>query len=212
MCFIRGAALVLCMVDTSQYAEGQFITDFLTGRAKSFCFADIGAADGITNSNTKMLAALGWQGVLVEPSPPMFCALMRNYYGHPRVSLVNAAIAPESGLRLRTFHVNTSDGMTGDQVSCFTEAHRDKWKGYPFQSVSIPAISWAELIERHPMVLSADFVNIDVEGINREVFDAMPMRPEMVCVELDPDKEVWDAVNAKYPNCRRIGGNVVGWK
>jgi hypothetical protein len=129
----------------SQYGEHEAILRHFEGRdSAALRFLDVGAFDGVVNSNTRMLSDAGWGGVCVEPSPPAFCQLMRNYFGNGRVLLVNAALLGD-GAGLRPFDCNSADGVTGDQVSTLSPEHRDKWHGYPFRRIWIPVVTWKDL-------------------------------------------------------------------
>jgi hypothetical protein len=179
--------------DTSQYGEAAYILDRFAGRTGRFL--DIGAFDGKTFSNTWPLAELGWSGVCVEPSPPAFCHLMRTYEGNDRVTLINAAIAPTSAL---------PDAFA-------------RFKAGPFREILIPRLGWIDLYAALAVRWSPEeflFVNIDTEGTNAAVLAAMPLRPEMICVEYDPQA---DGVNTVHNiltgwgyRWTVIGGNVLG--
>src|SRR6266566_887458 len=108
---------------SSQYNEHEHILRHFAGRIGRFL--DIGAFDGLTFSNTRCLAELGWGGVLVEPSPAAFVHLMKGYEGNPNVELVNAGLAPVSGLF--RFWANTKDGLTADAMSSFNSKHVAKF-------------------------------------------------------------------------------------
>jgi FkbM family methyltransferase len=197
--------------DTSQYEEAGFILDHFAGRDPAkLRFLDVGAFDGQTNSNTKPLADLGWSGVCVEPSPPAFCRLMKTHAENPRVTLVCAAVGHES---TTWFHCNSATGEHCDQVSTFSDEHMKKWAGFPFRSIVVSPMSWKRLLASvDPHLLAFDFVNIDVEGTNLEVFESMPLRPEMVCVEADPRDKIESAVRARYRHALLVGGNWLGWE
>lgn len=200
---------------SSQYGEHQFILDHFKNRdPAALRFLDVGAFDGVSNSNTKPLADLGWSGMCVEPSPPAFCWLMKTHALNRRVELVNAAVVAGAYLapmqRLRRFHCNTADAHSADQMSTLSTAHRDKWEGHPFRDIWVPVIDWADIDQIRSG--SFDFVNIDTEGTNLEVFQAMPFRPEMVCVEADPPDQIGHAVRARYKQQVQIGGNWIGWE
>lgn len=202
------------MKDTSQYQEGAWIVEYFAGRIG--IFLDVGAFDGATFSNTWPLAQLGWSGVCVEPSPPAFCALMRTYQGNDRVTLVNAAIAPKSAWP-GTFLCNTPDGFAADALSTFDRRHRAKFKDHPFQEIMIPQVGWDDLYASLCARWSPEeflLVNIDTEGTNSAVLAAMPLRPEMICVEYDPDADgvntVHDILTGWGYRITVIGGNVLG--
>ena len=149
-------------------------------------FLDIGAHDGVTLSNTRALAELGWGGTLVEPSAIPFRALMDIYRGRDDIHLANIAIVPTPA-RIHKFH-----DSRGDFVSTFDEKHRQLWaadgadgrRGVPFQPIYVAATTIAALVEVLPGPYA--FVNLDVEGINCELFKDLPLRElgvEMICVE-----------------------------
>ena len=187
----------------AQYGEDKDILKFFgdyVGR-----FLDVGAHDGITFSNTARLAERGWSGVCVEPSPSTFIHLIENHKGRP-IELVNAAIAPESKL-MRFWDSG------GDALSTLTEAHRDKWAGYPFRGMWLKPITWDDLLSVLPGPY--DFLNIDVEGINAEValfapLDAIGAR--MICLEDDLGNrrdEVLSKFRAQGYKARQVGANIL---
>lgn len=195
--------------DTSQYGEGRWIIDHFAGRVGRFL--DVGAYNGKLLSNTWPLAQLGWSGVCVEPSPLPFAGLMATYEDNDRVMLVNAALT-FGPARLMPFH------STGDALSSTERKHRDKFAGYPFTEILIPGgIGWDELlaeVDHDGCAGHFNFVNLDVEGKNAAVLSAMPIRPEMICVEYDPDADgvntVHDILTSWGYRITVIGGNVLG--
>lgn len=209
------------MTDTSQYGEGRFILEHFAGRTGRFL--DVGSHDGVTFSNTRLLADAGWSGVCVEPSPASFTWLMRNYRHNPDVELVCAAVVPggADGDRLRTFYANTPDGFAADALSTLSGAARDKQEGHPFRRMWTSVMTWSELLFKLPGPYL--FVNIDVEGINLEVLRALAMlihdgavNVEMVAVELDPDDaegemRAW-LKHAGMSRFERMGGNLLGYR
>lgn len=158
---------------------------------------DIGAHDGVTFSNTRRLALLGWGGTLVEPSPAAFSALMRAYPKRPDMKLVHAAIMADGPQHMMLFH-----DSRGDMVSTADEKHRALWSGRPghqsvehaaakvdFQPIYVAGISVFGLLTAFPGPYT--FVNLDVEGMNYELFAKLPLRAigcEVVCVEYQDKK------------------------
>lgn len=198
----------------SQYGEHETILKHFASRIGRFL--DVGAFDGLTFSNTRCLAELGWSGVLVEPSPASFVHLMKNYQGNPNVQLVNAGLAPVAGLM--QFWAN-SVGDSADALSSFDSRHVAKFPKHPFVKIWSSAITWDMLLGQHQGPFQ--FVNIDVEGMNPEILTGLCDRmaivqPEMVCVELDPPAEQdwmkWKLERAGLPNHEIIGGNLLAWK
>ena len=162
----------------SQNDEDVFIVKFF-GESPSKRFLDIGAHDGQSFSNTRWLVEKGWRGTLVEPSPMAFVRLMERYRGTPEMNLVNVAIANEDGLTL--FY----DSL-GDCLSTCSAGHQKLWasKGSAFQSIYVNTCTIAKLLAKFPGPY--DFVNLDVEGANLDIFKSLPlaeMSTRLIAVE-----------------------------
>ena len=147
-------------------------------------FLEIGAWDGKCFSNTYRLAELGWKGVCVEPSPTVFPSLVKNHANNPLISLVNAAVSPHQAKLVEWFDSG------GDAISTTSSAHKEKWeKGckVKFTHFWIFTMPLAELFDNFGF--DFDFINIDVESTNLELFRALPWaalkQTKLICVEHD---------------------------
>ena len=69
------------------------------GPAAQRFFVEVGAADGLTMSNTMWLEQLGWRGVCIEASPSAVGALRRN---RPNCLVMDAVVGARSGEVLQT--------------------------------------------------------------------------------------------------------------
>ena len=79
----------------SRLGEEAIISDAVRGIAVSERFyVDIGAGDGISQSNTYALARAGWPGLSVEAAGPSFAALAGAYQALPRVILTRVGVEP----------------------------------------------------------------------------------------------------------------------
>lgn len=195
----------------SQNDEEEVILRLLGGRAISQRFLDIGAHDGVTFSNTRRLSDDGWTGTLVEPSPTVFATLKKNCIGRD-LNLVQVAVVADGPERKVTFH-----DAGGDMVSTMDDAHRQLWAGrrghnevrsiapatVEYKAIDVTALSVATLIDRYPGPY--DFVNLDVEGTNFELFRELPLHDlgvVVICVEYQDKK-------AEITNCAAKQGYVV---
>jgi FkbM family methyltransferase len=147
-------------------------------------FLDIGAWDGKTFSNTYRLAELGWGGCCVEPSPVAFLSLIKNHAGNPNIKLINAVIVAGDS-KLVEWH-----DSAGDAVSTTSAAHRKKWETgtvLKFTTFLIYTMPVVELFKH--LGFAFEFINIDVEDTNYELFSAMPWesltQTKVICVEHD---------------------------
>lgn len=181
----------------SQNNEQEIIDGFFKDK-KGFLL-DIGAYDGKTFSNTLSLLEKGWVGVMVEPSPSVFLKLVENTKQFNPI-YINCAVALES--KIITFH-----DSRGDAISSFDEKHVAKWKaGYKcdFDPFMIKTITMQELLQF--INFNVDFINLDVEGLNWELFEVLYTflckqllpRLKMLCVEHD----------GKHEEIERLMGNI----
>jgi FkbM family methyltransferase len=168
----------------SQNNEQEHIDKYFEGQVGTFL--DIGAYDGKTFSNTLSLLEKNWKGILVEPSPSVFLKLVENTKQYNPV-YVNCAVATESKI-IKFYDSN------GDAISSFDEAHVAKWEaGYSckFSPFMIKTITIEEILRL--CNFDVDFINLDVEGLNFELFEKIHSfivmghlkNLRMLCVEHD---------------------------
>lgn len=136
-------------MDHSQSGEQAFIETLPeTGR-----FLDIGAADGLTFSNTKLLAERGWTGVCVEPAAWAFDQLLKNM--PDQVTCVNVVLGEYTGLV--PFH------YSNDFVSTTDPLHRARWEDrVDFHQVYAMQLAVDEFMRHFPPPY--DMVSADTEG------------------------------------------------
>ena len=158
--------------DYSQWGEQIIILDFFDGRVGRFL--DLGAYDGVTGSNTRMLAERGWEGVSIEASPRAFWMLLEKMVAFPKVELVNAAAMPESGI-VRFYETHSAIS------TCMTEHHIDTWLKTSYWVAGITPTQIAARFGGH-----FDFVSLDIEGMEIPLLATMaPIlgQTELICVE-----------------------------
>ena len=157
------------MTDYSQFGEQPIIANFF-GNATSGRFLDIGAYDGVTNSNTRGLLELGWSGVLVEAAPAAFDILVGNNVGL-KTTLVHAAFMPKAGLV--KFYDTDPRGKPGDihlrQLCTAMQQHNvAHYGGVEYHVSACTAEDIVALSGDH-----FDFVSVDIEGLDLEVLPFM---------------------------------------
>lgn len=165
----------------SQGLEESIIVQALTGVdgvVQPGKFLDVGAWDGKTFSNTLRLVELGWEGVLIEPSPTAFCSLLKLHGGQDKLKLINAAVSTNRGL-LKFYN-------SADAVSTAIESNREKWKNdATFTEMYVGQITPDDVLNQFG---GFSFVNIDTEGNSTDLlfrFNISNMLPKVVCVEHD---------------------------
>jgi FkbM family methyltransferase len=164
----------------SQRGEDVTIAQVFSG-ARAGRFLDIGAWHPFQLSNSRMLYERGWSGILVEPSPEPFLALLKEYGYDERIILIQAAVATERGLT--PFHASA------DAVSTSESSNYERWKDHAaFQGrFYVPSITLGDIFNQF-CGESFDFVNIDTEGTSVNLLHTLlktEMFPRCVCVEHD---------------------------
>ena len=169
----------------SQNNEEEVIVNELTRMGTTTGrFLEIGAWDGKGFSNTYRLAELGWSGVCVEPSPNVFPKLVENHAGNAKIELVNAAISATVPRLVEWYDSG------GDAISTTNIAHKEKWeKGWnsKFSKFWVFTMPMSCLFDQFGF--DFEFINIDVESTNMEMFRALPWpalkKTQIICVEHD---------------------------
>lgn len=163
-------------------------------------FLDIGAADGVTFSNTRALADRGWRGTLVEPNPSGFVGLMRNYsdpvkWPADRYCLINALAVPNEqtvGASFLKFH------SSADLVSSTDEGHVAKWRSVAqFQQIWLPPCSLRRILHGHNafhLNASIGLLSIDTEATSKDLLMAFPFLIYPVAIVVVEHDEHGDAI------------------
>lgn len=166
----------------SQNCEQEIILEYLRGKVGTFL--DLGANDGITLSNTRALAEIGWSGVLIEASPKAFKRLQANYPDLTKYHLYNFAIGSFNGI----VEFNESGSLLGNNdvalVSTLNESEMNRFKKVVYyEKVEAKCLTWETFIAGCP-VKHFDFVSIDIEGNELEVLPFMDLsKTYLICIE-----------------------------
>lgn len=163
-------------------------------------FIECGAFDGKTECSCKFFEeTLGWRGVNVEPSPPIFGKLVEN---RPNSVNVNAALSDSAGKS--EFH-GVVHPVYGEMCTNGSLEHTEKHKkslnemGCTFKSYTVPVITYADLIEQTHLK-KCDLFVLDVEGNELKVIKSMKefgrVLPKVLVVEHGQvgQKAILDAV------------------
>jgi hypothetical protein len=203
----------------SQNQEQHYILEYFKLQENQMTFLEIGAYNPFTFSNTRALVEQGASGFYVEPSPKCFEEFIKEYYNsHLRVSnfqledsnhiyycrqifkvpnkgidgifLVNAAIGNEDKI-IKFYDSN------GDAISSTSIEHKDKWEaGYTvkYDEIDVQMMSMQTLLNHIEKIgIAIDFLNLDVESTNIELFNLIPdlfwQRLKMICIEHDNQQD-----------------------
>lgn len=195
----------------SQNFEEQFILEYF--KDKTGTFLSIGENDGVTLSNVRALALLGWRGVMVEPSPTAFTRLKENYkdmtgfYFYPfALGITNSKVKLwDSGSHLK----NGDHGL----LSTLNENELSRWNGSTeFNLVEVQCYRWKTFLNRLS-IKNFDFISIDCEGLDSAILKQMDLtETSCICVEWNgkPElKELFDKMMGGFHIIYTSGENLV---
>lgn len=157
---------------------------------KKGTFLDIGANDGVTLSNVRALAELGWSGDLIEPSKKTFDKAVDNYKDYRNIYLHNCAISDKTGHF--DFYESGEHLGTGDHslLSSLKEDETKRWTKEQFTKTTVNSFTFRDWLNlsKHKYF---DFISIDAEGYDYEILIQMNLKRlkvKMFCVEHNGNK------------------------
>ena len=157
---------------------------------------DIGANDGITLSNSRLLIESGWNGVLVEPSPKAYAKLLENKpKTNSQVIALNYAIGTEEKdaiLFESNEHLSKNDVAL---LSSVNESETMRWKNQKFTKVEVEMITFEMLLDLiyDWFENDIDFISIDAEGLDLDILKQInltDLNVKCLCIEHNSNKQV----------------------
>lgn len=153
------------------------LDQYCEGLPRPFRFIEIGANDGIRNDPIySRVVKNGWHGVLVEPEPVQFNALVKNYENSPNLEFVQAAITPTDGtVSLKRFDPKVTGGLGLESSSVSKEVLEKSARLLGLKStegstdeIIVSSMKLETLIQTTGMY-EPDLVVIDAEGSDASI-------------------------------------------
>ena len=181
----------------SQNLEQDYILEYFKG--KTGTFADIGANDGITLSNTRALAEIGFKGIFVEPSPKSFERLKKNYEGLKGFYFYNVALGDHNGNAILQESSSLLTSADIGLVSTFEASEMQRFKSVcTYEPVTVKMFKWKTFMNRMQKIKEFSFINLDVEGYELHILPDIDLsETSLICIEHNGSN---DRKNA-YLNC-----------
>lgn len=159
-------------------------------------FIEVGAFDGITYSNVRHLAEVGWSGICVEPVPENFEKVVNAYRGMP-VLCLNCACGSEEMTTLMHVSTDNNNPSYGSDVATLHKECADSWNpplyNFSWREISVQVRPLGD-IAREFEFENIDLLCIDSEGHDLEVLHGLDLkivRPSMILVEtVQNEKEI----------------------
>ncbi len=175
----------------SQGEEEKFIIEFFKGFKGAVL--DIGANDGKTFSNSLRLIELGWEALLVEPSPVAFIELVNLHLFNDNVELQNVAIGTEPGkMILHESGAHVKGGGDVSLVSSLDVSETERWKknGVKYNEIEVSVIRIKDLLP-HQTGFHFDFITIDAEGFDLAILKQIDLTcVKLLCIEWNSIEEI----------------------
>ncbi|MFT5422563.1 MAG: FkbM family methyltransferase [Phycisphaerales bacterium] len=184
-CKARGFTPVLPAEFRSEWGEDTLLYDLFAGQETGI-YIEAGALDGKDNSVTWIFEAIGWTGLLVEPTPSRLedCKRFR-----PGSTVVHAALDSKETDGTTTFMVPKDPDH---QFSAHRAEHSSKEvregldnAGAQLDPVQVPLTTLTAALDKAGFD-HVDFAVIDVEGFEADVlkgFDLARFKPRVLVVE-----------------------------
>lgn len=153
--------------------ECRLVREFFRGRTGFF--VDVGANEPQHDSQSHHLEQAGWTGVLIEPQPDLAARLRAERKG--KVFAVACSSPENSGQTLPLY-------LAGPMSSL----HRGRMApgAVPQAKIDVPVTTLDSVLEQAAAPVPVDFVSLDVEGNELEVFGGFTLprwQPRLILME-----------------------------
>jgi len=161
----------------SQFYEDYILSHVFEGVSDGV-YVDVGANDPDQNSVTKLFYLAGWRGINIEPNPDMFELLEKN---RPEDTNLKVGISDKPGT-LAFYRFKNAAGLSTFDLKI---ALQDKAKGVDFEEIHIPMTTLEQVLAKNEKVTKGfTFLNVDVEGFERQVFSSVNLKQHPASVIL----------------------------
>ena len=162
----------------------QFYEDYILGYVfkdqKSGFYVDVGANDPDDSSVTKYFYLAGWRGINIEPIPELVEKLNKS---RPEDANKGVAISDRPGEL--TFYKGVKASGLSTLSAKIAASHRAR--GFEFTTIKIPVTTLTAVLDEHAKDKpEITFLNVDVEGFEKQVFSSIDFtryRPRVIMAE-----------------------------
>ena len=166
----------------SQFGEDRILAEIFKKKNQGLCI-EVGANDGVNDSNTMYFESIGWNCILIEPNP-VLCKMIR---ASRNATLVEVAASDKNG-ETSLFVAEGAERAHGVSTINSAEEALNKIKSYGFtySEVKVNTRTLNDILESLKIDRQIDFVSVDVEGHELEVlkgFSIERWKPAVILVE-----------------------------
>lgn len=167
----------------SQDGQDKFLVEELFKNKLSGFYVEIGANDGITLSNTKVLEDIGWGGVCIEPLPNSFNKLKNNR----EAECYNVAISDTNGV-IEFLEIDGYSEMLSGILDKYDTRHLDRINreivnyGGTKKIIEVKSVKFSDLINQDKI----DYISIDVEGSELSILKSIDFKKHYIyCISVE---------------------------
>lgn len=165
----------------SQLSQDTWVIEKLKGKRNGF-YVDVGASDGIINSNSYMLQKdYGWSGILVEPRRSAYKDLIKRSYGFTQIcsgAVVGSDKETQTFIEYPLQELSTLKGYEGNDHLATARVDGIEY--------IVPCIRLDYLLELYKAPVEIDYLSIDTEGSEFDIlrnFDFNKYSIKLITVE-----------------------------
>lgn len=147
----------------SQEGQDLWVIDKIQHNDKKY-FVDIGAHNGVNDSNTLLLEQKGWNGLCVEPNKKIFQKLSNNR----KCKCVNTCISGDG--KVKEFLSLNPSGWSGIKDFLRPSALKQRI----LESYQIDTVTLLDLFRQHDVPKYIDYLSLDTEGSEYEILKNFP--------------------------------------
>jgi FkbM family methyltransferase len=178
----------------SQFGEDRILAEIFNRKKQGLCI-EVGANDGVNDSNTMYFESIGWNCILIEPNP-VLCKMIR---ASRNATLVEVAASDKNG-ETSLFVAEGAERAHGVSTINPAEEALNKIKSYGFtySEVKVNTRSLNDILENLKIDHQIDFISVDVEGHEMEVLKGFSIeiwKPTVILVEDNSNCEKFDVRN-----------------
>ena len=185
------------MKSYSQNREDLFIANYF-GDFKG-TLLDIGANDGTTFSNSRLLIEKGWSAHLLEPGIAAFLKLADLYADSWHATIHRVGIGERD--EVVTFYESGAHVKNGKDIGLVSTAigsETNRWRksGVHFDETQVKLLTWQSFYKRCDEC-TFEFISIDAEGYDWKILQQIDLKDtKVLCIEWNSDPNLL----AKYTN------------
>lgn len=212
--FISNMAFCSDIKYYSQFGQDKYVIEKIFKGKKNGIFMDIGAADGINDSNSYALEKeFGWNGICIEPIIEKFEILKKNR----NCILINGCIfnqEAEVDFSVVTFYDRNDTGLSGI-INTYDQRHlkliEDQFKNRKGnqKTIKVKTFKFNDICEKYNFN-HIDFLSIDTEGSEKLILqsiDFAKIRIDVITIENNyKDSEIKKILEDKGYTCIALLG------